>query len=365
MPLFSLLQLSKLSDLARQNRIAPVYLFIGPSEIALDKAKEIYSLLLERGASLEIYDLRDREQRRAFLQLRGFQEGLFGIRKIYLVMGGEEIPEVKREEIVNFLKEGKNLFTWFILAEKMGEDNILYQYALEKGAIIPLSSKRREDLLESELWMTLKDFNLFMDKKTASLFLNLVGEDYHHFKRELEKLLLYCRDEGKISEEKILEIVVPSEDKELFLLGDMLFKQNPHRVIKFVSNLLDNKREPGEILTYLFRYFKRLRIFKDFLQDNPELEKKESYSAFDKAWQALKEDPLKNIPKILLDTHPYVLYNAKQHLRKISNFDRLFELLFKAEIELKMEYKTPLKVFSNFLFDFWRSLQEDSTLKHF
>jgi DNA polymerase-3 subunit delta len=40
MPIFTPIQVIKLVDLAKKNRIAPVYLLIGPENICKEKAKE-------------------------------------------------------------------------------------------------------------------------------------------------------------------------------------------------------------------------------------------------------------------------------------------------------------------------------------
>lgn len=361
MPLFTPLQLGKLVDLAKQNRVAPVYIFIGPMEITLEKAKEVYRVLQEKGSVLETYDLRDREQKREFLNSKGYQEGLFGSKKVYLIiLGKEDIPQSKVEEILKPFREGLQTFTWFIFPEKMEEDHPLYKFALEKGAIIPYYAKRREDLLETELISILKEYNLLIDKKTAALFLDLVGGDYFHFKRELEKLILYCLGEGTITQEKIWEIVVPLEDSALYLLGDALFNLSPEKVLRTITNLLDLKNKPSDILSYLYKYFKKLQILKEFLRENSELEREESYSHFLRLWEALKENPLQEIPKILRDSHPFSLFSAKKNLQKVSDLAFVFDLLYQAELELKRDYKPPLKVFHNFVFNFWKNLRSAS-----
>ena len=363
MPVFTPLQVIKLIDLAKKNRIAPLYLFIGPYEISYEKAKEIYKVLLERGATLEVFDLRDKEHKKEFLKTKGYQEGLFGFRTIYLVIGGEEITQAKAEEILKALKERSQLFSWFILFENIQESHPLYEFALEKGAIIPFHTKKKEDLLESELLLTLKEYQLHMDKKTASLFISLVGDDYHHFRNELEKLVLYALDDRTITEEKLLEVIVPLEEKAFYLIGDSLLTQSPERTYRMISALLDAKREPGEILGYLYKYFKKLQIFKDFLKENPELEKENTYTHFSKEWQKLKEDPLKEIPKILADSHPYALFSMKRHLEKIDSLEPFFAELFKAEWALKREFQPPQRVFQNFVFNVWAKINASSLKK--
>ncbi len=64
MPLFTPLQLPKLIELAKKNRIAPIYIFIGPYEFTIEKAKEICNLFLERGSQIEIYNLQDSEKKK-------------------------------------------------------------------------------------------------------------------------------------------------------------------------------------------------------------------------------------------------------------------------------------------------------------
>lgn len=359
MPIFTPLQIGKLIDLAKQNRIAPIYLLIGPYEVTQEKARQIYRILLEKGASLEKFDLRDKEQRKEFQQTRGYQEGLFGLRKIYLVIGGEDFPATKAEEIVKSLKEGPQVFSWFVLAEKFDENHILYRFALEKGAIVPFHIKKKEDLYEGELTARLRQFNLTMDRRTAELFLELVSTDYYHFQQELDKLLLYCLDEGVITQEKLFEIVVPLEDQALYLLGDLLFNSGPEKAGKFVQHLLDMKKEPPEILAYLFRFFKKLALLEDVLKDYPELAGEDNYPQFLKLWQNIKEDSLRELPKLLAESHPYVIFTSKKYLKRLTDLDRIFGLLLQAEMELKITFREPKRVFQDLIFYLWREINHN------
>ena len=70
MPVFTPLQISKLIGLAQKNRIAPVYLFIGPEHICKEKAKEIFNVLKEKKAISETYDLKEKEDKKEFLNIK-------------------------------------------------------------------------------------------------------------------------------------------------------------------------------------------------------------------------------------------------------------------------------------------------------
>ncbi|MFN3567621.1 MAG: hypothetical protein ACK4UR_01770 [Caldimicrobium sp.] len=143
MPIFTPLQLIKLIDLAQKNRIAPIYLFIGPYEITLEKVKEINKVLTEKGCLSELYDLRDKEEKKNFLNKKGIQKGLFGVRTVYIIIAGEELPTEKVEEIIKSLKNENKLFTWFLLYEEIEENHPLYQLANAEGSIIPFNIKKK------------------------------------------------------------------------------------------------------------------------------------------------------------------------------------------------------------------------------
>jgi len=358
MPVFTPLQIEKLVTLAKQKRIAPVYLFIGEEEICREKAKQILEILKNQNAIVETYDLKNKEDLTTFLSLRGLQESLFGIRKIYLVLGGENIPEEKGEKLINTLKNLPTIFTWFLIAQEMQESHPIYQYAMEKGAIVPFVGKRQEDLFESELIMKLKENNKFMDKHTANLFLSLVGKDYNHFKNELEKLLLYSYKEQYITEEDVLKVTVAVESGALYLLSDTLFNKGPHKAFELVLHLLDSKIEPPVILGYLYRYFKRMVILKEFLKKHPELEKEERYSTFSQKLKEIKDNPLEEIPKVIAEVHPYPLYNMKRNLKRIKNFKNIFEILYKADTSLKRDFFQPVRVFNQLIFSLWQEIKE-------
>ncbi|MFN3504688.1 MAG: DNA polymerase III subunit delta [Caldimicrobium sp.] len=357
MPIFSPLQLLKLIDLAQKNRIAPIYLFIGPYEITLEKAKEISRVLAEKGCISEIYDLRDKEEKKIFLGKKGLQKGLFGVRTVYTIIAGEELSSEKVEEIINSIKSENKLFTWFLLYEEIDEKNPLYQLANTEGAIIPFNIRKKGDLFETELLLTLKEYQITTDKKTANLFLSLVGEDYLYFKRELEKLIFYCADKKNITEEDVKEVTIPSEDRALYFLGEALFQWSPHKTLSFLIHQLDTKKDPIEILGFLYSYFKKLLFLAEILKDNPELKAEKSYTLFAKKWQELKDNPLKELPKSLTETHPYALFLMKGYLEKVSSVEKLLEFLYEAEWELKREFKHPIKVFTNFVFNTWLYLQ--------
>ncbi|RKX60664.1 MAG: hypothetical protein DRP29_02235 [Thermodesulfobacteriota bacterium] len=360
MPIFTPIQVPKLIELAKKNRIAPVYLFISHDEnVCREKAREIYSVLQEKDSILEIYNLHEKEELKNFLKIKGYQEGLFGLRKIYLIFGAENITLEKGEEIIRNLEKGNNLFSWFFISEKMEENHPIYKYALEKGAIIPFISKRKEDYLEMELITNLKKFDKIMDKNTANLFISLVGEDYYHFRNELEKLIFYTGENKIITQEDVWNIVTPLESATLYLLGDAIFTAGPEKAYKLILNLLDNKIDPPLILGFLYKFFKRMQILAEFLEKYPDLKQENRYTFFAKKFEEIKNNPVEEVPKIIASTHPYPLFNMKRYLSQIEDFNKIFDELFHADISIKIEFKNPAKVFYQLLLNIWKNLKEN------
>ncbi len=353
MPIFTPLQILKLVDLARKGRVAPLYLFLGPTEIAKEKAKEVYQILKEKDSLLEVYNLNEREDNNAFVKMKGFQEGLFGIRKVYLILGGENIPPEKGKELVNFLIQFNNVFSWIIIAEKMDEGHPLYKFALEKGAIIPTFYKKIEDFLEVELINTLKIHKKTMDKSTANLFISLVGEDFNYFKNELEKLILYTQDREAITEEDLWQVIIPLEGSAIYLLGDFFFNYGPERVYRLTLHLLDTGITAPQIIGFWYRFFKRMQILKEILKKYPELEEEERYANFSKKWLEILENPVEEIPKTIAELKPFALFNLRKYLKKLPNLEKAFEELLKAELAIKKEFRNFQRVFFEFYLNLW------------
>ncbi|MCS7278590.1 MAG: hypothetical protein NZ530_00840 [Thermodesulfobacteriaceae bacterium] len=356
MPIFTPLQISKLVELAKRGRVAPLYIFLGPEDIVKEKAKEIYQVLREKDSLLEVYDLKEKEDRNNFYKIGVFQEGLFGIRKTYLILGGENILPEKGEEIVKILTKFNGLFSWIIIAEKMEESHPLYRYALEKGVIIPSFYKKAEDFLEVELINTLKNSKKIMDKSSANLFISLVGEDFKYFKNELEKLILYTEDREIITEEDIWQVVVPLEGSAIYLLGDLFFNYGPERVYRFTLHLLDMGISPPQIIGFWYRFFKRMQILREVLKKYPELEEEKFYANFSKRWLEILENPVEDLPRVIAELKPYALFNLKKHLKRISNLDNIFEELLQADLAIKREFKNPQKVFFEFYFKVFQEI---------
>ena len=349
MPLFTPLQIPKLIELAKKGRIAPVYLLIGQEEELLkEKAKEICEIIKNTGAIVETYDLASKED--DFSELKGFQESLFGLKKVFIVNNIEKLPVEQIKRLFPVF-EKKHLFTWFLLAKSLSEEHPLYQYAMEKGVVIPFVSKRKEDFLQMELIKTIKSQGKSIEKSAVDIFISLTGGDYHHFKNELEKLLFYTEEKKVITEQDIWEIIVPFEKGVIYLLGDSLF-HSPEKAYEILLNLLDAKIDAYQILGYLYKYFKRMALLSDILKKNPELQQEEYYNNFVKIWQEIKENPVEEIPKPLKELHPYPLFNMKKHLAKVKDLSQIFFLLYETEVAIKKTFDNPEKAFFQFFYKF-------------
>jgi len=358
MPIFSVLQIPKLVTLAKKGRIAPVYLFLGQEELCKEKAKEVLKVIEQGGAVVEAFNLKEKEQKEEFYATKGMQESLFGLRKVYVVFGAEEITPEKAKSMIETLKTSQ-MFTWFLIASSMDQRHPIYEFAKEKGAVIPFLGKKEEDYLESELVLTLKNSGKSMDRSCANLFLSLVGKDFSYFKLELEKVILYTGNSPVITEEDVRKVVSPVQQSALYLLADAFFSHGPQKAYEVVLSLLDQKFEAPQILKYLYRYFKKMAILKEFLKKHPELAQEEKYFNFLKKFQELKDSPVEELPKPIAESHPYALFTMKRHLKKVKNLDAAFKLLFKTDLAIKRDFQNPAKAFNTLFIDLWLEMQQN------
>jgi len=353
-PVFRPTDLGRLINLASRDRVAPIYLFIGPEEEALAKARKILKVLLQKGALWEQLDLSEDTAEKIPLLLS--EAALFGSRKMVLVKKAENLPaspELVESIAQKISPEGPHLF---LLAESFPEDHSLYRIAQEKGVILPLAFLKGRKRLLAELPLFLSEANKKMDRATAEYFLSLVGEDYLRFQNEFEKLVLYVGEREVITREDVEAVVSPDEEAALFLLGDRLLDQGPEAARGVLRRLLDTGEDPRRTFAALVTYFKRLWLLHYLLQKAPDLLHLVRYEDFERRYQGLlKETWAEKAPAILAKLHPYAVFRLKRHLRSFSPeiFPRLFYALWELDMALKKDFRDPQRAFYEFFIRVW------------
>ncbi len=348
MPVFAGPHFKRLLDLARRDRLAPLYIFIGDPQETLDKALRIISIQEEKGALCERLDLSENTLEDLLSALS--ETGLFGPRKLVLARSGELLVEKEglSSDILKPLSAGT--VHLLLLAREFPEAHSLYRFAEEKGAIVPLHLQKGRARLLSELAERLSAEGLTMERPVAEYFLSLVGEDYAHFRNELEKLILYAGGRN-ISRQDVEAIVSPAEEAALFMLGDVLLERGPEAARSLLTRLLDRGEVPPRILAALTTYFKRLWLLAYLLGKRRELLQERRFESFKGPYETLLRETWPERPPAALNRlHPYAAFRLKRHLQDLGEefFPAVFSALYTLDRALKRDFLAPEKAFYRF-----------------
>ncbi|WP_297056928.1 DNA polymerase III subunit delta [Thermosulfurimonas sp.] len=349
MPVFAGSHFRRLLDLARRDRLAPLYLFIGDPQETLEKAGRIVRIQEEKGALCERVDLEEvsPEDLRSLL----VSPGLFGPRRLVMVRKAEILAQHK-EQISPLLEPlGSGTVHLFLLASRFPEDHPLYTFALERGALVPLHLQKGRARFLAEMAERLSAEGYTMDRQVAEYFLSLVGEDYAHFRNELEKVLLYAGEKERIEKEDVEAVVTPAPETYSYLLGDTLLEEGAEAARGLLRRLLDQGDPPLVILAILENYFKRLWLLAYLFRGREDLLRETRFEVFQRTYaQALRETWPEKVPSLLERFPPYAAFRVKRHLFGLSPgfFPEVFKALYELDVSLKRDFMAPEKAFYRF-----------------
>ena len=104
----------------------------------------------------------------------------------------------------------------------------------------------------------LRQKNISMENDSITLFANSIENDYSLASNELEKLIIFTKNRGKIRLHDVEEVVGKSKTNKIFDLQNALGRRNLKKSIQVLENMMSNE-EPSKIIvfiiTMLSRYF--------------------------------------------------------------------------------------------------------------
>ena len=350
MPVFAGPHFRRLLDLARKGRVAPLYLFLGEAAEAREKAAALLAVLSPE-APVERLDL-SQTAPEAFWE--ALSSGtLFGPRKVLWAEGAENLPE----EAVSRLREvlAPGLVTLVLQARELSQGAPLYRLADEIGAVVPLALRKGPGRFMDLLSERLSAEGRHMDRSTAEYFLALVGEDYLHFRNELEKLLLYTAGRRTITREDVEAVVVPPEEAEIFRLAETALTEGPEAARTILRRLLDRGESPVLILGHLAAYFKRLWLLNFLARESPELFTLRRYEDFTRKLEEVLRARWEHPPRVLR-VHPYALFRLRTLARDLSPdfFPAVFSALYALDLSLKRDFQALERAFFRFFLTLYR-----------
>jgi len=334
-PVFKRPHFEKLLSLASRGRIAPLYLLAGDLVVAEELLRRLSSHFQALGHEVQKVDLGGK----SFEELKALfgGPGLLG-RKIFLLKGAEGALKQLDQDFVLFLEKAKSWLTILLAFPEIKENHPLYLYALEKGVFMPLPSKGRRDLVRYEIPELLASLGKKMDRRTAEELLALVGEDLEALGQELLKLALYVGERPEITLEDVKTVVSPRSENAPYLIMEAFLREGPPGALKMIEEILGQGTHPLVISKTLVTHFKRLYLFSELLEKEPELAQQGKYFQFRESYQkALKKVFPERVPKDLTGLHPFAAFKMLPLARAFSpeKFNIIFSALLRLDGRLK------------------------------
>ncbi len=106
---------------------------------------------------------------------------------------------------------------------------------------------------------------LKIGRDAARALVELVGEDLQRLDSELEKLLLYCRDSGKITSENVLQMAIPAQRHDIFELVGALAARRSEGALSILNRLFEEGMSAPQIVATLAWSFRRLLVAREML----------------------------------------------------------------------------------------------------
>ncbi len=270
-------------------------------------------MFTEIGALVEHYDLSQNNIEKIIQALS--TPTILGLKVIVAKGKIDALSEEIFKEIVNLLEISKHKLSLILIVEELEKQHVLYRYAERQGVIVPIQKVHKpKDLLKYELPEMLSEVGKKMDRMTAELLLEMVGDDLSALRQEIEKLSLYIGENPVIKKEDILNIVSPKAEHAPYALMDILFNKGPDEALRFLRELVEQGIHYLAVLTMLLTFFKRLWVLKYLISKDETLKYSRDYEAFrtnlEKAAKAIWAS---NPPHVLAKAHPYALFRMRKY----------------------------------------------------
>ncbi len=173
---------------------------------------------------------------------------------------------------------------------------------------------------------------------------------------EIQKLIDYTGERAAIDEQDIETVVGKTKEDSVFDLTNALSEKNAAQALSALKALLDQGEHPLMILTMIIREI-RLLLQASILVNSgkiPRLNPNADFGLFQKnSYEAIKQMTPTELKKedLLVNKHPYVIYNALRHCGRFAHTALLAYLDDLLEIDRAMKSSTtdPLLLLERFL----------------
>lgn len=190
------------------------------------------------------------------------------------------------------------------VSKKLMEKSIQVEFA-------PLKGKALEQWIVN--YVTEAGYQI--DRQALEYLSAINNFDLQIMELELQKLLLYRKENPVITLQHVEEIVTKTVEANIFALSDSIGNKNGREALQNLHNLYQTGESPFKLIGFLVRHFRNLLVVKDYCA------------------QGYREAQIKEKTKL----HPFVIKKCIQQVKRFSIQQLIvaMERLLEMEVELK------------------------------
>ena len=175
--------------------------------------------------------------------------------RIIILKNFDKLQVKDKNLLAEYVSNPVNSSILILTAEKLDERSKSAKVINEQAiSIICRAPYNAEDIAR---WLRneLREQNYEMGNDSINLFANSIETDYLIAANELEKLIIYTKNTGKITIEDVRESVGKSKTDNVFDLQNALGNRNLKKALQVLENMLANNESAVFIITMLSGFF--------------------------------------------------------------------------------------------------------------
>ncbi|MFH0774373.1 MAG: hypothetical protein V2A53_02600 [bacterium] len=238
---------NQLEEKLEKARLAPCYLFVGEEEFLKQRMiKRLSSLLSARRIII------NHENEKELNNILS-QSQLFG-RRLILIEDAALFSKENKWFLFEYIKSPES--STIILLEKERNPN-LEKIVAQNGDVVIFPHLKGKSLI---LWAK----GLFdkegkkVDEEALDTLLNIVGDDVSLLSVEIEKLILFCKEKERITEEDVVSLASGGFSEDNFKLFELI-KRGDRKAIDLCLQLIEGGMAESHVLFFLVSKMRRER----------------------------------------------------------------------------------------------------------
>ena len=240
-----------------------------------------------------------------------FQEKKYIIVKNANFFGSEKISEEDTNLLINYLNNpSDNSIIIFVCYDKIDLRKKITKLVKDKYSLIVINNLKVYEI-ENRLKDYFKKNNMMIDDESVKYIVSNNLNNYDLNMKEVEKILLYYKEPGRITYNDVFNISSRSINTNNFLLVDAIVNNDLEKSLSLYNDLKVMKTEPTVLISLIARDFRIMYNIKTMLSDNiNEYNIMNELGLMD--WQ---------LKKYLQKVFPYKLEELKNILIDLANLD--------------------------------------------